>query len=297
METSALASMTRISNQSVNRRLRVLQVHDAAYVGRDIASALNKFGVEIEYQKLESVPKLALKIRHSDCDLVHAHYLRSPAYAAFLSGKPYVISVHGDDIRWGLNPLQKLSVWRARKIFYHASEFHNRFTNSVYIPRPVDFERFKLLPDRPIERAIFFKVVTADPRLRAGETDFAAQISKICEGLKIQLDFREKKGITDMTDFLSDYQLMFDIRNVPDYSKTGLEAQAMGIHVVGGWEKPENMEEIIRSLNRSSALQIRQNLYQSHSIEMVANLTANHYRSELGEYTSPDHLMKVTEST
>ena len=56
METPALASMTRTSNRSANRRLRVLQVHDAAYVGRDIASALNEFGIEIEYQKLESVP-------------------------------------------------------------------------------------------------------------------------------------------------------------------------------------------------------------------------------------------------
>jgi glycosyltransferase involved in cell wall biosynthesis len=271
----------------------VLQVHDAAYVGRDIASALNKFDVEIEYQKLESVPKLALKIRRSDCDLIHAHYLRSPAYAAFLSGKPYVISVHGDDIRWGLNPLQKLAVWRARKIFYHASEFHNRFTNSVYIPRPIDFERFKLLPDRPIERAVFFKVVTADPRLRIGESDFVSEISKICVKQNIQLNVREKKGISDMASFLADYQLMFDIRNVPDYSKTGLEAQAMGIHVVGGWEKPENMEELIRSLDRSRAIQIRQNLFQSHSIEMVAHLTANQYRSYLHDSSFVDHSIDV----
>ena len=72
------------------------------------APYLNYLGVETEFLHLEPTLKMARYIRKSDADIIHANYIRSPAYASFLSGKrPFVLEAHGDDLRYGTNLLGK----------------------------------------------------------------------------------------------------------------------------------------------------------------------------------------------
>ena len=83
--------------------LKIVMLHDCAYVGATLSKWLQKMNVDVELLPMRGLLSTVIKLRRIDCDLVHVHYARAPAWVAMFSGKRYIIHCHGDDIRHGYN--------------------------------------------------------------------------------------------------------------------------------------------------------------------------------------------------
>jgi len=126
--------------------MKVVMVHDCAYVAYELRKGLVKRGVEVEHVFFSGSPKVATlkmawKLRRIKCDLVHAHFCRSSAYAAYLSGKPYIVHCHGSDIRGGMNWLQRRCIKKARKVLVSTPDLLEILPNATWLPNPVDTEQ------------------------------------------------------------------------------------------------------------------------------------------------------------
>ncbi len=190
-------------------------------------------GVDTEFLPLSPTLKMARKIRKSNADVIHANYIRSPAYAALLSGKrPYALFAHGDDVRYGTNLLAKLSMWRAARIFCSTKDLLPKVKNGILLSRPVE-SRFYPREKPKDHRALYFEQSTSDPRTRSGEVEYVKWIRNYCKSEGYELTQKSKRDIPydQMPDFLSQFSLVFDL-NFPEYSKIALEARAMGITVL-----------------------------------------------------------------
>jgi hypothetical protein len=196
---------------------------------------------------------MARHIRKSDADIIHANYIRSPAYASFLSGKrPYVLSSHGDDVRYGTNLFGRISMWRAAKIFCSTKDLLPKVKNGILLSRPVD-PRFHPLGKPKDRKALYFEQTTSDPRTRSGEAEYVKWITSYCETEGYDLTRKAKRDIhySEMPEFLSQFSLVFDL-NFPEYSKIALEARAMGIPVLPDKHddedhNPQNIAKFLKS--------------------------------------------------
>lgn len=262
--------------------LRVDFVHDGGYTCRDIAPELNDIGVETGFIKLSSALKLASEIRKSKADIIHANYIRTPAYSAFLSFKrPYVLHAHGDDIRYGLSSLQKLCIAFAAENFYATDDLKGIIRHSVHIPQPVDTNRFT--PTRSKGRgALYFILATSDDRLRWNEKEYVEQMRGLCEKKGIELTLTPKviKGIPyeQMPKYLSGFSYFFDREYPLSHSKTALECMAMTIPVISF-----DMKKDAQCFNSAESLveERRASVIEDHSTKKVASLVKKEYLKTL----------------
>lgn len=213
--------------------LKVLFVHDCAFVSRDLSTDLNRIGVETEFLTLRPTLKMALEIRKSDADIVHANYVRSPAYASFLSLKrPYVLHAHGDDVRYGVGFNQRLAMRFASKIFLSTADLALHVKRGQLLMRPVDFNLFNPKGVNKSKKAVYFLQTTSDPRLRFNEQNYIEQIRTIAKEDDFELEVHVRNiSYQEMPNFLSQYSLFFDREFPKEYSKTALEAMAMEVPV------------------------------------------------------------------
>lgn len=68
-------------------------VHDCAYVGYELRRGLVRRNFKVRHLFFNDFPKIgtvkmAIKLRKIKCDLIHAHFCHSAAYASYASGKP-----------------------------------------------------------------------------------------------------------------------------------------------------------------------------------------------------------------
>ncbi len=244
--------------------LKVLFVHDCASVCHDIAPHLNDLGIETEFLKLAPVRKMASSIRKSKADLVHANYIRSPAYAAFLSGKKYVLHAHGDDIRYGLSFLQKVSIWRSSLNLFDTEDISGIIKGSKLLPRPVDMNRFYPRAEPEERKAVYFMTTTSDPRLRKNESNY---IEKMKDYNVTIVPSMTSIPYEQMPEFLSQFSLLFD-KQFPEteYSKLALECMAMKIEVYK------------KELNYQSPDENYEYVKENHNSRRVAEKLRDYYR-------------------
>lgn len=201
---------------------RLCFVHDSAQSALDLKIPLQDLGYEVILQKLLPLFQLSKAIREAKPDIVHAHYIRTPAYAAFLSTRrPMFLSAHGDDVRHGLNLFQQIALAYSKKNFYSTEDLKGKI-NGDHLPQPVDLERF--YPDGIGEtRGLYFLQNTSDPRNRTGEQEYIREIRNFME-----VDVIEKGKIPyeDMPGFLRLYSFFFDREEPKSFSKTCLQAMA-----------------------------------------------------------------------
>lgn len=242
---------------------------------------MNEIGVETNFIKLASLLKLARIIRRSKADLIHANYLKTPAYSAFLSFKrPYILHAHGDDIRYGLTTLQKLTIYFAAMNFYSTSDLKGIIKNSVHIPQPVDTSRFvpNLVAKTEPKGALYFVLITSDDRLRWHEKEYIEQMKELCKmkGIELTLTPKVINGIPyeQMPEYLSRFEYFFDREYPLSHSKTAIECMAMKIPVVS-----YDMKKDIDCFEKASNLveERYREVLQQHSMKNVANLVKTQY--------------------
>jgi hypothetical protein len=261
-------------------------VHDAAYTCRDLAPHLNDLGVETEFIRLQPVLKLAREIRKSRSDIIHANYLRSPAYAAFLSfRRPYILHCHGDDIRHGLSFLQKVAIRSASQVLYSTEDLKGIIKGSVRLPQPVDISRFHPMENTQKQKAaLYFVQTTTDSRLRTHENEHIENIAELCKkkgiALNVRIKVKEPIPYEQMPEYLSSFMYLFD-RELPlSDSKIALECMAMKVPVISfDMEKNDRCFELAESLVEKRHARI----LEINASSQVAKALKQIYLEVLGE--------------
>lgn len=264
-------------------------VHDAAFTARDLVPGFERLDVSVELLPLSSTLSMARKIRSSKAEIVHAHYIRSPAYAAYVSFKrPYVLHAHGDDVRHGIGFFQRIAMNSAAMIFYATDDI--RIQGGVKISQPVNLDLFKPIVDAStIRKALYMLDSNASPKNRILEQAYVTAIKQLCEKEHIDVEIRERLGIPheEMPKFLSQFQLFFDKSSYPGaYSKTALECSAMGMCVLGqGDFKMRDTSPPTFELDLESAKRKTKSMYEyvvsNHSSDAVAKKLLGYYEEIL----------------
>jgi len=213
--------------------VKIVMVDDCAYVGYELRRELIKRGFEVEHvfftaSHLPKVAtlKMALKLRRIKCDLIHSHFCRSAAYAAYLSSKPYIVHCHGTDIRWGINWLKRKCLKKARKVLVSTPDLLEILPSATWLPNPVDVERFKPLKQHNGNKVLYFP---------HWYEDLTIELKGICEkeGYDLTVPGFYSVPYEKLHHFLNDFDIFVDRFKIKSYSKTALEAMACGIPVIG----------------------------------------------------------------
>jgi len=79
----------------------VLIIHTIWRIHEDLFRIYETLGFRVKYLPLKNIHIVEARqaIKSIDPLFIHANYARSPAFAAFLSKKPYIIYAHGSDLR------------------------------------------------------------------------------------------------------------------------------------------------------------------------------------------------------
>ncbi|MBN1180637.1 MAG: glycosyltransferase family 4 protein [Bacteroidales bacterium] len=151
--------------------MRVLHVNDCAGVARNLITGLKRFGIEAEHfqpvlgtYRSSKIVRLCIPItrtrealwlrkyvKQQGFDIVHIHYARF-AYMALITGLPYVLHIHGSDLRvdinrHGLRELTLLAIRKADQVYYSTPDLKNALIkirkDAIFLPNPIDTNDFK----------------------------------------------------------------------------------------------------------------------------------------------------------
>ena len=261
--------------------MKIVMVHDCAYVGYELRKELNKRGLEIDHVFFGGSPRLAtlkmgLKLRRLKCDLIHAHFCRSPIYSSYLSGKPYIAHCHGSDVRAGKNWLQKRCLKKAKKVLVSTTDLLEKLPNATWLPNPVDINRFKPLRKHDGNRVLYF------PRWYE---NLGPELEKTCARLGYELVVPKFYSIPyeNLHLFLNEFDMFVDQKSIKSYSKTALEAMACGLPVIGFEHDLEKSLRNMMSLSEREKLVMWQNeqVLPKHKVKIVANQLLEIYKAEI----------------
>jgi len=250
--------------------MKVVMVHDCAYVGYELRKELIKRGVEVEHvffsgsAKIATL-KMALKLRRMKCDIVHAHFCRSSAYASYLSGKPYIVHCHGSDIRGGISWLQRKCLRKAKKVLVSTPDLLEILPNATWLPNPVDTERFKPLKQHNGNKVLYF---------HHWYENIADQLREACGKFGYDLTVPSSYSIPyeNMHLFLNDFDIFVDQFSIKSYSKTALEAIACGLSVIGYKDELEKVLAKLASLReRRKLVEQFEQIASLHRVENVVD--------------------------
>jgi len=251
---------------------------------------MGKYGFELIPFKLKTYPALprvilrtlkrkwrsltfyfAVKRIAKKYDILHIHSLWLCVF--FTPFKKKIIEFHGDDVRKEPHLKKGLRRFSTSLFIYFYSKFHKLYVstpdllrdvpNSEWIPNPVDPLHFnkKLHEDYEPASAYYIHNWYEDG---SHAQEFSSKY-----GLKLTIFDRTIKGNwilhEDFPKVLGLYEYFIDRKNIPSLSKTGLEALAMGLKVVQGWDG-----------------KILEGLESIHLPENVAARTIRIYKERLG---------------
>jgi len=251
--------------------MKIAMVHDCAYVGYELKRGLTQRGVEVQHLFFSGPSKIAaltmaLKLKRVKCDLIHAHFCRSPAYAAYLSGRPYVIHSHGTDIRWGLNWLQRRCLRKAERALVSTPDLLEILPHAMWLPNPVDTDRFRPLKEHRGNRVLYFPHWYEDLTGRVRET---------CRRLGYDTTVPRFMSLPyeSFHLFLNEFDVFIDRFSVKSYSKTALEALACRIPVISYKDRLEESLEKLTSIHERRKLVEWQNehILPWHRLEAVVD--------------------------
>lgn len=222
--------------------MKIIMLHDCAYVAKELTTELVTHDIFVKSLKLSPGPfstfRTAFNLRKFE-GLIHAHFCRSPAYAAFLSGKPYLIHCHGTDVRNGIGYLKKKALTKAKLILYSTKDLMQplmraRIDNEAYyLPTPVG-PQFKPLK---LDHEEFRKSY----KLYVDKWYEPSRASKFRYNPYVHVHSKQIP-YEQMPQFLNQFEFFIDQNTFPALSKMALEALACGLKVIN-WKG-----EIIKGL-------------------------------------------------
>lgn len=186
-----------------DQKLRVLHVNDVASVASELVKAARKQGLPWHLHRIPagrgaSVPVLAgRRLRDllqfhrlaRGADLVHVHYGPN-GYYGVLSRRPFILHLHGSDIRRDINsavlgPLMRFSLRRAAAVYYATPDLADFVTplrpDAQYLPNPMP----ALLEKRtPVANRVFFNVRWDEAKGGAALLDIAKQL--VAAGVEVR---------------------------------------------------------------------------------------------------------------
>jgi glycosyltransferase involved in cell wall biosynthesis len=152
--------------------MKVLHVHDIAFVATNFVAGLRNIGVDASLYELRKVPKTGILkwlknpinvifkiyeifrfkqfLNKNQFDIIHIHF-GSFAYLALLNKVPYYLHIHGTDIREYirrplLGYLIQQGIHRAEKVFYTTPDLEVLIMpyrkDAIFFPNPIDTELF-----------------------------------------------------------------------------------------------------------------------------------------------------------
>ena len=215
---------TRVSRAGCeSKTMKVVMIHDCANVGHELIKELKNFNIEINQflyydkkgitlSKLVNIPKLLLKIKNYNPDLIHAHYLGYSGMIAKISGRKYIIHVHGSDVRnKTLSFFQEWVLENAICIVYSTPDLKQFLSKrAIYLQTPIGNQFINMKINRVINDA--FRPVKYEKNM-----NFYA--------IK-DLDYKEMPLI------LNRIKIFHDRKTIKSLSKTALEALACGCKVI-----------------------------------------------------------------
>lgn len=221
----------------------IIMIHDCAFVGYELKKELLRKGFNVKHFFFKGPPKITtlkmiFKLKRSKSSLLHAHFCRSSAYAAYFSGKPYIVHCHGSDIRWGINWLQKKCLNNSKVVLVSTPDLLNILPHAIWLPNPIDTKRFKPLREHYGNNVLYFA---------HSYEDISVELKRLCDRLGFNLRVQRIKNIPyfEMHKFLNEFDIFVDRFLIKSYSKTALEAMACGIPVIG---YKHNLKEILERL-------------------------------------------------
>lgn len=146
--------------------MKVLFVHDVSFVACELQKGLSRVGVDcgfvdyfnclgVNVRKGLNLLGLFWKLKKSDADLLHVNYLGVHAWLAFLSGKKYVLHVHGSDVRdRSLCSWKRKVLENAERVLFSTSDLESFVPEgSVYLPVVVGDQFFDMGLKRTVDFA------------------------------------------------------------------------------------------------------------------------------------------------
>lgn len=212
--------------------LKILMLNDCAYVGYELKKELeSNFDVKINhvlyhnklgfnFSKILNLVKMFNKTIFCKYDLIHVNYLGIASYIAFLSNKPYIIHVHGSDIR---NPKYNTGV----KINFIKQRILKNAVNIIYATPDLK----KYLPNRSIylETPVgnqFFNFKYSSRKYDIGYRKVWYEKQDLPYDIVLK-DFK----YSEMPKILNNIKYFFDRYKIDTLSKTALEALKCGCFV------------------------------------------------------------------
>jgi len=201
-------------------------------------------------RKLRSI-RFHLKVREAakNYDIVHIH--SSWISLLFIPFKKKIIHWHGDDCRKQPSLKPRFKKWLTRLFILIYSRFHTMYVstpdllrdvpNAEWLPNPVDLDHFS--------NRTSFHPRTALYTHSWYESGDHAKFLAVLYGLNLTvLDRTIHTNWIPHKDFpvyLGKFDVFIDRKEIPSLSKTGLEALALGMVVVQGWDY-----KVIQGLDR-----------------------------------------------
>jgi glycosyltransferase involved in cell wall biosynthesis len=193
-----------------------------------------------------------------------------------LSGKPYIVHCHGTDIRLGVNWLKKRSLKKAKKVLVSTPDMLEILPGTMWLPNPVDTERFKQLKKHDGNKVLYFP---------HWYEDISTEARRICEEFGYDLTVQRFYSVPyeQLHLFLNEYDIFIDRYAIKSYSKTALEAMACGLAVVGYRHDLERvLDKLTSQLERKNLLTWQnENILPQHSAKAVVNKLIEVYQESL----------------
>ena len=207
--------------------MKVLMLHDCAHVGHELTKELVNIDVDVtllqyhnrlgfNFTKGINLLRMLIACRRSNCDLIHAHFLGAAATVAYYSRKPYIIHVHGSDVRnRKLSSTQKKALKKASAIIYATPDLKQFLPqHAIYLETPVGKQFKNMHKKRHIKSA--YRTVKYETSEHPVEL--------LIEGIPYE----------DMPNLLNTIDMFIDRHTIDSLSKTALEALACGCTVKNG---------------------------------------------------------------
>jgi len=231
---------------------------------------------------------IAWQIHKAQGDLVHCNYALQNAWLTDKLSHLDILHCHGSDIRCALNSrrygwIVRYSLCHAKKVLYATPDLADKVKqfrgDAVYLPTPVDTERFSLKEEYSSGKlkALYFK------QSYEVVEDFSFEFKVIQKYFDVTIHERNVP-YEQMPQFLKQFDLFIDRFSIPSFSKTCLEAMSCGLSTID-CRHNASLNSLRSVLEDDRSVQDvgwfnRMFVENNHNVKVVAKQLSQIYREE-----------------